>query len=154
MCVVRRLGVKEKVELRSPINQQSFAYWQSKRMGRAMPCRNDFDPSEMVGFLPYVFLLDVRHDPIDFRYRLIGTYIDERMRARYAGLWMSQIPHQRPPSIIFSSCEQVVKMKQPYSSETPYVGKHKEFKSTEDIIMPLSDDNNRVDRLFVTAAFI
>ena len=154
MSAVRRLGVSGEIELRSPINRQALAYWESKRAGRAMPSRDDVDPAEMVGFLPYVFLLDVRPAPLDFRYRLIGTIMDEHMQARYTGMWMSQIPHQRPPSVIFDSCAQVVEARMPFSSDTPYVGKNKEFKRTEDIILPLSDDGEQVNMLLVTAAFL
>ena len=154
MAAVRRLGIDGEVALRSPINRQALAYWESKRAGRAMPRRDDIDPTEMVEFLPYVFLLEVRRSPMDFRYRLIGTVMDEHMRARYTGMWMSQIPHQRPPSVIFSSCRQVVETAVPFSSDTPYVGKHKDFKRTEDIILPLSEDGENVNMLLVTAAFL
>lgn len=153
-ALVRRLGTTEAIDLQSPINQQSLAYWEAKRGRRSMPSRRDIDPTEMVGILPYVFLLDVNSEPLDFRYRLVGTVMDQHMIERHTGRWMSEIPHQRPPSIIWQSCQLVVESRCPYSSETPYVGKHRDFKHTEDIIMPLSDDDRVVNMLLVTAAFI
>ena len=145
---------REAPRLISHINRASLSYWEEKRGYRAMPSRRDLEPSEMTAFLPYVFLLDVQHDPLDFRFRLIGTIMDAHMTASYTGRWMSSIPHQAPPSTIWTSCERVVRSQTPLTSETPYVGKYREFKRTEDIIMPLSDDGRFVNMLFVTADFI
>lgn len=154
MAPVRRFGGGETIALRSPINRASLAYWDRQRGPRTMPRRQDIDPAGMVPFLPHVFLLDVRREPLDFRYRLIGTVMDQHMNEPYTGRWMSGIEHQKPPSVIWRSCELTVETRRPCSSETPYVGKHKDFKHTEDIIMPLSDDGGTVNMLLVTAAFI
>ncbi|WP_193367301.1 PAS domain-containing protein [Pelagibius marinus] len=140
--------------LRSPINQVGYDYWKRKRGQRRMPTRGDIDPSEMVKILPHVFLLDVRQAPLDFRYRLVGTKMDEHMLARYTGRWMSEIPHQAAPSRIWANCRQVVMERRPISGDTPYIGKNKDFLTTEDLIMPLSDDDDTVDMLFVTVGFV
>ena len=140
--------------LRSPVNQLGYDYWKQKRRGRRMPARRDIDPAEIVNILPHVFLLDVRQQPLDFRYRLIGTKMDEHMLARYTGLWMSQIAHQRAPSRIWANCRHVALEGLPLSGNTPYVGKNKAFLTTEDLIMPLSDDGRTVDMLLVTVGFV
>lgn len=140
--------------LRSPINQVGYDYWKNKRGQRSMPTRHDIDPAEMVKILPHVLLLDVQQQPLDFRYRLIGTKMDEHMNRRYTGLWMSEIPHQKPPSRIWANCRQVAVEGRPLAGDTPYVGKNREFLSTEDLIMPLSDDDETVDMLFVTVGFV
>ena len=140
--------------MKSPINLAGFDYWNKKRGSRRMPSRQDIDPAEIVKILPYVYLVDVQQDPLDFRYRLIGTEMDEHMSRRYTGMWMSEVPHQKPPSRIWANCLQVVEQRAPLSGDTPYVGKNKDFLSAEDLIMPLSDDDETVDVLFVTVGFI
>ncbi len=140
--------------LRSPVNQFGYDYWKQKRGERRMPTRRDIDPAEITKILPHVLLLDVQQDPLDFRYRLIGTKMDEHMSRRYTGMWMSEIAHQRPPSRIWANCRQVAQSGLPLSGDTPYVGKNKEFLTTEDLIMPLSDDDATVDMLFVTVGFV
>jgi len=142
------------VTLRSPINLFGYEYWRRKRAGRAMPSRRDVDPAEIAKILPHIFLLDVRQQPLDFRYRLIGTKMDEHMLGRYTGLWMSQIPHQKAPSRIWANCRKVALEGRPLSGDTPYIGKGKEFLTTEDLIMPLSADGRTVDMLFVTVGFV
>ena len=140
--------------LKSPVNRAALAYWESIRKGRPMPSRADLDPADIVELLPQVFLLDVQQEPLNFRYRLVGTMMDDHMTGAYTGLWMRQIPHQCPPSRIWSSCEQVATGRQPISSDVPYVGKNRDILSTEDLIMPLSDDQETVNMLFVTVGFI
>ena len=54
---------------------------------------------------------------------------------------MSQIEHQKSPSRIWSSCEQVVKTYHPMLSQIHYVGPHAEFLYGEDIILPLLNDD-------------
>lgn len=50
-----------------------YAYWDSKRDGRPMPRRADIAPHEITRFLPGILLVEVRQDPLDFVYRLVGT---------------------------------------------------------------------------------
>ena len=132
----------------------AYEYWKLKRGERAMPSRRDMDPAEITKILPHLILLDVRQQPLDFRYRLIGTKMDEHMLGRYTGLWMSQIPHQRPPSRIWSNCRRVALEARPVHGDTPYIGKGKEYLTTEDLLMPLSDDGQTVQMLFITVAFV
>ena len=63
------------------IVQEALAYWESKRSGRRMPARRDFDPVfEVPRLLPWIVLVDVLHEPLDFRFRLIGSGIVDRSR--------------------------------------------------------------------------
>ena len=135
------------------INQQSLKYWLNKKGARAMPSRRDLDPVEMPHLLPHVLLLDVMHEPLDFRYRLIGTTVEYHLHRSLVGLRLREISHQAPGSIIWTTLEGIVADKQPVSSSIPYVGPHKEYKTAEDLIMPLSDNDDTVNMMFVTVAY-
>ncbi len=135
------------------INQQSLKYWLEKKGDRPMPSRNDLDPVEIPGLLPHVILLDVMNDPRDFRYRLIGTIVEHHLLHNLAGLRMREIAHQAPGSIIWSTLEDILANKRPVTSSIPYVGPHNEYKTAEDLIMPLSDDGEAVNMMFVTVAY-
>ena len=50
-----------------------LAYWASLRHGGRIPCRADIDPCGFKRLLPTVSLIDVKHDPRDYRLRLAGT---------------------------------------------------------------------------------
>ena len=54
-------------------HEELFGYWASLRRGAMLPARRDIDPAGFKRLLPAVSLIDVRHDPLDFRIRLAGT---------------------------------------------------------------------------------
>ncbi|UEM24468.1 PAS domain-containing protein (plasmid) [Skermanella mucosa] len=68
------------------IIREALGYWESKLAGRRMPARRDFDPVfEIPHLLPWIMLVDVLRDPLDFRYRVIGMGIAERSTKDYTG---------------------------------------------------------------------
>lgn len=145
------------IQVTSPINQASLAYWLQQRGDRQMPARQDLLPADMISFLPNIILLDVLQSPLDFRYRLIGTKVTLQMlHTDNTGLTMRQLENkgQGPDSKIFGNCRRAVESGRPVAAKTPYVGKNSDFKATEDIILPLSADGQTVNMLFVTAEFL
>ena len=54
-------------------HEELFAYWASLRGGGRLPGRRDIDPGRFKRHLPTVSLIDVLHEPLDFRLRLAGT---------------------------------------------------------------------------------
>jgi hypothetical protein len=149
--------MKLDIELKSPVNVASLAYWKALRGARSMPSRSDLTPADMLSFLPNVILVDVLSDPLDFKYRLVGTKVTLKMlHTDNTGKTMRELEFkgQGPESKIFSNCAKVIETQYPLAGKTPYVGKNSKFKATEDIIMPLSEDGNIVNMLFVTCEFI
>lgn len=137
-----------------PIVEAAAAYWQSKRHGRRMPSRADLDPCDIPRLLPNILLLDVTYQPLNFRYRLIGTGIDYHLNEPRTGQQMRDVPHQAPGSMMWATLESVVTSRQPVRSRIPYVGPHRDFKVCEDIILPLSDDDEHVTGILAAVAFI
>ena len=64
-------------QLPGPRTREAFAYWRAKARDEALPARADLQPAEIVGLLPYLFLVDVEAETGRFRYRLVGTRITE-----------------------------------------------------------------------------
>src|SRR5258708_21325023 len=52
-----------------------FAYLEAKRGTREFAARRDIDPLEFGYILGNVVLLDVQHEPLRFRYRLVGSVL-------------------------------------------------------------------------------
>lgn len=87
--------------------------------------------------MPHAVNLDVRREPeLDFRYRLIGTYVAEHLFKDHTGSWFSEIEYQRAPSTIWQNCARVIETGKPLLPETPYVGPNQGFKGVEDVILP------------------
>lgn len=138
----------------SPVVERGYFYWRSKCQRDRPPSRDDIDPADIPDLLPHVILLDVRQNPRDYRYRLIGTGITRHLERDLTGAWMTEIPIQRPPSTIWDNCSEVADSGRPKKSNIPYVGPFQEFLQAEDIIMPLVDETARVNMLFVFVDYI
>lgn len=148
----------ESSELRSQIVRDGHAYWLAKsggRGGQAMPGRADLDPLiEIPRLVPNVILFDVQHQPLDFRYRVIGTRVRANLTRDLTGVRMSDVDFQRPPSVIWSHHEWVVENRQPRFIRPPYVGPHREFLFIEAAILPLGLDGRPVAMLLVFVDFL
>lgn len=138
----------------TPRLRSGYDYWNARRGQRPMPSRADIDPAEIKPLLPHVILLDVIQAPLDFRYRLIGTTVDDHSSGRFTGMRMSDVPHQRPPGRLWSNLEWVVAERRPKISRVPYAGPHRDFLSVVDIVMPLSRDGATVDMLFCIIDYV
>ena len=119
-----------------------------------MPSRADVDPGDIKGLLSNVLLIDVARDPLDFRYRLIGTTIDEHSAESHTGQWISDIPERAPPGKVWDNLAKVVETRRPSRLSVPYVGPHHDFLSTEQIVLPLSDDDDRVNMLLCLIDYV
>ena len=71
--MTRRIASLQFLDVCSPPLAEVFRYWDGKRGGRAMPLRAEIDPNELRRHLPGITLVDVKREPLDFVYRLIGT---------------------------------------------------------------------------------
>lgn len=135
--------------IRNRVIELGEAYWISKSQNDRLPGRADVDPLDIPALLPQVILLDVKRDPWNFRFRLIGTNVVHHLANDLTGAWMSEIEHMAPPSRIFSSCVEVASSGEPSRSDTPYVGPHRNYVRAEDIILPLASDGATPDMLLV-----
>ncbi len=137
-----------------PALREGFAYWASKGWPARIPARRDIEPSEIPSLLPFVILLDVATDPPDFHVRLMGTQVVYHQQRDDTGRRMSDIPHQRPPSLVWTCCRRAVETGQPVLGDIPYVGPHRDFVRVENVILPLSTDGAVVDKLLVILAYV
>lgn len=126
-------------------------YWTRVRGMRRMPARSHIDPLEMVPLLSHVFLVDVAHGPLDFRYRLVGTEIVKRSRGDYTGKRLGDLPDQRYPSRIWMHFHQVVVSAEPVTALIPFIPLPDHV--VEVFAAPLSDNDRCVDKLFGTIEF-
>ncbi len=126
-------------------------YWEERRRDRCLPSRADIDPLDIPDLLPQVFLVDVGREPLDFRYRLVGTQIVRHSAADYTGKSLHDLPEQCPPSRIWSLFQRVVEERRPFSAEVPYI--HIPGKSVAMLATPLSDDETTVNMIFGMVQF-
>jgi hypothetical protein len=134
--------------------KDALSYWESKRAGRKMPARRDFDSVfEVPRLLPWIALVDVLHDPLDFMFRLIGSGIVDRSRGNRTGKLFSQMPRFGPGNYLWMHRVAVVETGAPVLSEPPYVGQAPDVRGVTDIHLPLSNDDSVVNMIFTVVAY-
>jgi hypothetical protein len=142
------------LKLTSPLQQRAFAYWQGKLSGRRMPSRKDLEPTEIPDLLANIVLVDVSHDPLDFRYRLIGTAIVDRIAFDYTGRRFAEIDHQQPGSKVWETAARICEARAPLISDIPYVGPDQWVRGYRDLYLPLSDDDDQVNMIVGVVEFL
>lgn len=68
-------------QLVSPSVLAGFDYWIGLLQGRRYPGRREIDPTAIPRQLLKISLIDVSYDPMDFRIRLVGQHVRDRMGA-------------------------------------------------------------------------
>lgn len=136
--------------LRSDANRAVLDYWCSLRGQDSLPRKSDFEPSAITRYLPHLILMDVQHEPLDFRYRLIGGFARHRLQQDMTGKWFREIPHKAAPSRIHSAFAKVVYSGRPRSTRVPYVGPLADFSEVEDLVLPLVNGEGAVDFLLIS----
>jgi hypothetical protein len=133
--------------------EQGLDYWDSKRAGRRMPARRDIEPTEILDLLPYVVLIDVEREPLDFRYRLVGTAVAARIGHDHTGARFSALGRQGRGSEVWNTALRILEEKRPIVSYVPYVGFNRWIQNYRDISMPLSENNDQVNMIFGVLQF-
>jgi PAS domain len=152
----RRRGVlliSDPSMLNSPRLREAYAYWNAKRRNKLMPSRSDIDPVEIPPLLPYVFLIDVVREPLDFRYQLIGTQACDIMRGDFTGQFFSKIPGKGKGTALWQGCDAVLSSKAAMSWDIPYVGPERFLRSYKNVLLPLSNDGVNVTMIFKVISF-
>lgn len=128
--------------------QQIAAYWLSKARPHRLPGRADIKPEELVPQLPYVYLVDVKRDPLAFRYRLVGTAIRQWGGREFTGISVNEVEYGAQWREIFEEYRTVAERSLPTRSERASVVASKEFHYYERFLGPLASDGATIDMIF------
>jgi hypothetical protein len=140
--------VTRKLSFRTEIVERAFRYWSSKCRDGRLPRRADLRPEEMPLLLPHVFLVDVTHAPLEFRFRIVGTEICNLAGRDYTGARVNEKEYGPDWKSIFEVYWRVVHSAKPEVAvrRAPWLAR--EFLRYERLIAPLSSDGAAVDMLF------
>ena len=129
--------------------RRGLTYWARKAEIRAcgMPTRSDIDPSDIPDLLPYIVLVHVSWEPLDFIERITGDQVIAHSHANSMGISWRAFPGRGPGSALWRHNEAVVTTHAPVAEHIPYVGPQKDFKEAQVISCPLSDDGERVNKI-------
>lgn len=119
-----------------------------------LPSRRDIRPHAMPALLPHILWYDVLRNPLDFRYRLIGTAVRGRLDMDRTGQLMSQVPGQGPESAVWRHLAAVVRDRQATRRAPPFVGPGSDYLEIENLVCPLAEDGETVDGILIFVDFV
>jgi hypothetical protein len=131
---------------RYPEIDRVLAYWREKKAARELPSRADIDPLEIAKSLPRVMMVEVSHNPPEFRYRLAGTGLFAMHGEELTGKLARDLEPPEFGALIHGHYSEAVARRAPMlhvieltvdSLTTSYAR----------IILPLSSDGQVIDRL-------
>jgi len=117
------------------------------------PSRKDIKVTDLRNRMAHIAILDVETDPLDFRYRLIGTRLREFLHRDYTGQSLSELEGKGPGSEIWTIFDRVRTSGDPLYCQVPYVGPKADFKQASTLYLPLASDNNTIDKIMLVAHF-
>lgn len=137
-------------QLTNPDLLEVYDYWASLCGTRHMPARKDLDPLQIPRRLPNLMLIDVTHDPLRFRYRLIGTRVVAASAEDRTGKYFDDISFFRSYPEVMAHYESVVHDAKPLYSHEPFLNRTNNMSyQAERLMLPLSGDDKRVDMILV-----
>jgi hypothetical protein len=130
----------------------AFDYWCRKRGERLAPNRADIDPADIAPLLPRVTLVDVSTDPVDFRFRLVGTSL---FKIHGAELTNKRALELEPPpyaALIHRLYCDALARRAPVAHRLLIECETRRSAYLR-IILPLSEDNQAVNRLMTVESY-
>jgi hypothetical protein len=123
------------------------AWWSKVQdaKGGALPGRTDVDPAALRNLLPHIALVDVLRDPLDWRYRLVGTRLVEVMGGERTGKRMREL--LSPPAIEGSVMlmTRILETRAPLAFMGTLYWLEKEYVGFTALVLPLSNDGTEID---------
>jgi hypothetical protein len=137
------------IAIKNPKLRRLHDYWVEKRGDRTMPARADLDPIDMVFAIGSIILADViAETPPRFFIRLHGTTLSERVPYDLTGKMLDEMPVPEFLDLARRSFTKVATTGKPLHTLAERLVDDR-MQRYESIIMPLSDDGERVDRLLI-----
>lgn len=120
-------------------------YWKGKCSDGMLPRRADVDPLDLRRHLANLILIDVEHDPLRLRYRLIGTRITEAMQRNSTGRYYDEIYDPEIVEDIYASFRWIFANRRPLRTFGQAFYPDRNFYSYETLNLPLSTDGTVID---------
>jgi hypothetical protein len=141
----------EAIQCLSPKNQSVLEYWYEKAGERAMPSRVDLDPViDLPKLTLHMFLVDVERGATRFRFRLVGTGVVDHVGRDMTGKYLDELfDHENHYIEVKEDYLDVVRHRAPRMGVVRFFSDLRGMVSNyERLLLPLSDDGERVNLLF------
>ncbi len=134
--------------LTAPLLRELFEHWHGLCRDRPLPSRADLDPNAIKHLLPYLYMVDVLHQPRRFRYRLVGTGVVEFTGRDVTGKFVDEATYGAAAAPIRRLFETAVETRGPVGGRGRTVWiRGGEWREVESLVLPMSSDGAVIDIL-------
>lgn len=141
------------LSVKSPLLQRLHQDWENRRHGRRMPARADFDPVDLKYVLGYLSLIDVRRDPLRFRFRIHASNVAGRVGFDLTGKDVDAITDAHYRKLVRAHYISVVEQRRPVVEFRDRVMTDNVCLHCEILALPLGDDGEIVDRIMTAVVW-
>ena len=127
--------------------------WNEWRGERAMPTRSDFAPTDLKGHLGWVALIDVQHDPVRFRFRLIGADIATGLSRDSSGKYLDDVYGPEFYETSIGSYRWILEYGKPLRAFGTMVHAKRGPVRFESLDLPFSSDGRTIDMIMKRVRF-
>lgn len=129
-------------------------YWDNLRGDLPMPHRDDLDPVAIGRFLPYVLLVEVLKNPLDFRFRICGEHFISNTGSNPTNARLREIAGDWGiGEVMFDAFEIVVEAERPRTLEIQYRTMRGTPRIASNLILPFADNHKTVGSLLIGVVF-
>ena len=135
------------------ILRDTFVYWSGLCGAGGLPAYADINPVDMPrSILPHLVLADAEGDPVDFRFRLMGSAVDQGNG--FSGTNKLLTDHHRDFSgPLLAEYRAVLNTVAPRYSTGMFVQGDQLFRKIERVIMPVTHGGGKADAVFGAILF-
>ena len=126
-----------------------YEHWDRLRAQRRMPKRSDLDPADIVPHLPGIQLVDVRREPLDFVYRLVGTREVAERGSDPTGKRVAEHGFGANLHEVLENYRHVVAERSVLYDRERFMVPDGRYVQDESLFMPLSEDGQSVNMVLV-----
>lgn len=150
-----RLTLIEDIEALDPSLKEMAAYWNAERGGRAMPSPAAFTPARLPReLLPYTTIAEIQRDPLDFRFRLIGTGIVEMAGVDRTNVLGSELYDEGTFREALEILRALMSEPRPIAFSGAMTWLDRGYRRFQTLDLPLSFDGAEVDRILAINVFL
>ncbi|RMD88000.1 MAG: PAS domain-containing protein [Alphaproteobacteria bacterium] len=138
-----------------PTLRELLALWSTRCVEGALPRTRDMGPDFLRGLVTRIALVDVQPEPLDFRYRIVGSYVEDMLGEKRTGMRAREIFFGSSLELVLRATEDLLRFRQPvamWGTKMPWIDR--DYKRWHVLVLPLSESGVTVDRAIMGFAFL
>ncbi|MDF1749061.1 MAG: hypothetical protein P1V34_09335 [Alphaproteobacteria bacterium] len=117
---------------------QAFDFWTSLKGATTFPLKSAIDITRIPKLIPNLVLFEIVTNPLDFRYKLIGEQVREKLSPGTLGKTLRELPNKGPGSNIWTIYETVYETGIPRYGHLNYTGHDTDITDVLNLSLPFS----------------